>query len=60
MFCHLIFFEKVNIMSLGERIYELRSGKGMSQGELADKLDAKRASDAQAVLQKDATIAEKL
>ena len=28
--------------------------------ELADKLDAKRASDAEAVLQKDATIAEKL
>lgn len=29
-------------MSLGERIYELRSGKGMSQGELADKLDVSR------------------
>jgi transcriptional regulator with XRE-family HTH domain len=29
-------------MNLGERIYELRSRAGLSQGELADRLDVSR------------------
>jgi len=31
-------------MNLGERIYELRTGKGMSQGDLAEALDVSRQS----------------
>ena len=31
-------------MTLGERIYKLRAGKGMSQGDLADALDVSRQS----------------
>lgn len=29
-------------MNLGEKIYRLRSGKGMSQGELAEALEVSR------------------
>ena len=41
-------------------IKRLREAKGMTQADLAQKLDAKRVSDAQAVLLKDAGVMDRL
>ena len=47
-------------MTIGKFIAALRRAHGMTQKELAQKLDNKRATDAAAVLAKDASVMEKL